>query len=327
MTLAQTDTSLIPPAAASEKASAPPAVPKPEAIEAQARGAAERLDKDTNPRSATAFLILRALVEAGEPLDLEAVSWSTGIDGHELSWRLGRMAQQSLVSRVKRRNKITGERFFYYLDEAQTEHAKALPEERNSGETNAYAGPNIEILKLLVEYGKSLEPNDIATRLNLTKADVAWRLIVLCRQDLVARTRKNVTVPYRYFLRRDQRTSILDRLDGKRALQEREVRIADLTRQLGESQIRAVELDKEVRMLESQLTAKLEEIDARTLSRTELTQLNAKAIARAQSDPVALSKRLGFIKKLRERPALEPEAMLKDIEMDYTHALLIARKD
>ena len=307
------------------------------------------------PHSNQTERIMLAMLRSSTPLDLPSMAGLTGIGRNELSWRLLSLVQHARISRRKETLSKKGERFIYFLTTQQRDAAMKVWGEFLDAPMPA---AHLFILQALYRASSDLDIGAIATETKLSTYELSWRLARMVRQDLISRRKcAKSSETYRYFLREEQREHLeswcetltpragsvapgaLDpayaggsQEDHAQSIKACEAELEQvrkrkdlLQRQMSELRARVAQDEAEIRAMETQLAEDRARAAAMTVQKEGLIASNSHALARAQANPVVLAERLAFIQRLRSRPALEPLAGLREIEVDYRQALAIAR--
>lgn len=297
-----------------------------------------------------ATCIIRNLIAARAPLEIQSLVQMTEIQTKKLSWRLLCMVQEGAVSRMKKYLPKIGERYFYYLTPGQKQNAL-----KQWGVSVAVFVPDahVAIIRALYESNDDLGVVELEKCTGLSRRELTWRLTRLVRQGHVDRRKHSKKGGYQYFLNDEQAANSARfcsdlPIRGKRIAEEdiddfeddlSEI-IQSLTlseREMGFLSRRKEELQTKLEAERRKVAEFAKELHERErkglgshgfLSREErerLAAVHAKALSRSEPSPVVLAERLGFVRKLLGRPALETEHILRDIEKDYLHALALAR--
>ena len=308
--------------------------------------------------------IMRSLLSAAAPVDIRSLTKLTSIATRKLSWRLLCLVQHGQISRKKEHQAKSGERYNYYLSGTQRDAAlkvwgqgpdAPMPEGNAQIMRALYSSDcDLDIADLAEKTGIAhtelswrlarMTRQDQIARRKSSKTAEAFKyflredqvtLSASWCQGLPARVVRGENLEHNADLSEhenddDQSDAVIIELLNQLSKSERELQFArhrktELQRELANIKSKMHQDSESIQSMEREMAQ--ERIKAQNVAneKAKITSIHAKALAKAQMNPMALSERLAFIQKLRQRPALESLAALREIERDYQQALSIAR--
>ena len=298
----------------------------------------------TQPLLAEKNVITALLYADGESMSLTGLKLATNCyDMEQLSAIVHRLCLARIVTTRSLSDSINGDCTFYLIGKKQQDAARAhLAVLSSQAQANGLSNAERKILIALLESTDALSSAEVALAIKESQEQVNWRLRLLTRNEWVS-SRVDKMRGELFFLNNEQmicaklQTSKKDfDLYAKPNLRNA---INDISEELEKVQQerralqnnlndveRAIRLEQiEINQTKARIEERKSKLSSAQLTHEQMKETLGFAISQSQFDPVLVSRRLSFLRKLKSRPALEPLAELSHIIEDYEVALALTR--